>query len=526
MKCFLSSSSSSSRPRCSTTTRTLRILVAIRFLSSTTTTTHGMTTTAKANNNNNNSRKVAIIGGGIAGLSCAQRLSMSHPNQNPGGGGAYDVTVYDTGRLRPGGRCSSRRAGDAPKSNENNDEEFPLLSQYSFDHAAQLISLPTTTATATSDNNDDNHDKNKNDRFRDFQQQLQTWLDQGIVKEFPKNSVCTITNNGVEPILGGSRFFHGIDGMGGLPMAMKQQICDDASSFSFSLEQDVWVSPSSGVKYQKESGKWKLQANGKILGYYDTLLLAHNGKCADRIMSKTPAKDLHKLLRVNFAPTVASHGGHKMTLNSLYSWTICVPTTTKNKSTLSQALPDSFVSGFVQNHPHLRMITCQTRKYNDNDDEDEDDSNNNQHEVWTILSSAKFAKKHKAPQEFLPKETIDRVTELLGEAVQESLGLKEDLEILDQRLQLWGAAVPLNVWENGCGYIYDDKYNVGVCGDWLVEPSIAGAWTSGKLLADRLLEDLSDEQKTSKSSSTGLEGSFERSESAMKLGIASLGDTR
>ena len=118
------------------------------------------------------------------------------------------------------------------------------------------------------------------------------------------------------------------------------------------------------------------------------------------------------------------------------------------------------------------------------------------------------------------------MTELLGEAVQESLGLKEDLKILDQRLQLWGAAVPLNVWENGCGYIYDDKYNVGVCGDWLVEPSIAGAWTSGKLLADRLLEDLSDEQKTSKSSSTGLEGSFERSESAMKLGIASLVDTR
>ena len=40
---------------------------------------------------------VAVIGGGVAGLSCARVLSATHR-----------VTVYDTGKHRPGGRCSSR----------------------------------------------------------------------------------------------------------------------------------------------------------------------------------------------------------------------------------------------------------------------------------------------------------------------------------------------------------------------------------------------------------------------------------
>jgi predicted NAD/FAD-dependent oxidoreductase len=291
--------------------------------------------------------------------------------------------------------------------------------------------------------------------------------------------------------------------MGSLPLNMLE-------NRSFDLQQDVWVSPSSGVRYQANTKKWKLQAKGKTLGYYDQLILAHNGKCADRIMSKSPAEDVHALLRVNFAPTVAANGGKKMTLNSIYSLTICLET----NSPLSQRLPAPFVAGFCD-HPHLRMITCQTRKYPDN--------SNIEHEVWTILSSAKFAKKYKAPQEFLPEETIEQVSLLLLEAVEEMVGTTgEPLKLLDKRLQLWGAAVPLNVWrskegdeKNPAGFIYDSDYKVGVCGDWLVEPSIAGAWTSGRLLAQHL--------SSSKTTTTaGLQGSFERSESASKLGIASL----
>jgi predicted NAD/FAD-dependent oxidoreductase len=207
-------------------------------------------------------QRVAIIGGGIAGLSCAQRL-----------GSQYDVTVYDTGRLRPGGRCSTRQSGDIPKEE---DVDYPLLSKYRFDHAAQLISIPEDNSAM----------------FQDFEKQIQEWQQEGVVQEFPKDSVCTIHKDGkVHPI--SQKFYHGTTGMGGLPLQLLK-------NRSFDLQQDVWVAPSSGVRYQPKTQKWKLQAKGETLGYYDQLIIAHNGKCADRVMSKNPAKDLHALLRVNF----------------------------------------------------------------------------------------------------------------------------------------------------------------------------------------------------------------------------------
>mmetsp|Transcript_11286 Transcript_11286/g.23770 ORF Transcript_11286/g.23770 Transcript_11286/m.23770 type:complete len:118 (-) Transcript_11286:1787-2140(-) len=52
---------------------------------------------------------VAILGGGISGLSCASHLLESHERQSREGQPNFrlEVTVFDTGRLRPGGRCSS-----------------------------------------------------------------------------------------------------------------------------------------------------------------------------------------------------------------------------------------------------------------------------------------------------------------------------------------------------------------------------------------------------------------------------------
>ena len=70
------------------------------------------------------------------------------------------------------------------------------------------------------------------------------------------------------------------------------------------------------------------------------------------------------------------------------------------------------------------------------------------------------------------------------------------------------------MWANNNGFVYDPDNNVGVCGDWLVEPSVAGAWASGKLLANHMLK--------KQNVKIGLDGKFERSESASKLGIASL----
>lgn len=422
----------------------------------------------------NKQRSVAIIGGGIAGLSCAQHLSVDDDDHR------WDVTVYDTGRLRPGGRCSSRQVGDVPKpEDDSTNEQYPLLSTFRFDHAAQLIAAPSPQ------------------EYPAFFQQCQDWLEDGTLKEFPQESVYQISAAGKYDVVDNT-FYHAIDGMGSLATNLVKR------HQSFRLEQDVWVSPSSGVRYQKDTGKWKLQAKGKTLGYYDDLVIAHNGKCADRIMSQTPAKDLHRLLRVNFAPTVPAHGGLKMTLNSIYSLTVVVP----RSSQLSQALPESFICGFVPDHAQLRMISCQTRKY---------PSANDDYEVWNILSSAKFAKKYKAPQEFLPPERVEEVTSLMLQAAETLLKLPSNTlsdQVLESRVQLWGAAVPLNVWQHG--FLWEPKHNVGVVGDWLVDPSIAGAYTSGHCLAQHL--------KQKRTSSHGLvdEGSFIKSQGSSQLGIASL----
>ena len=428
---------------------------------------------------------VAVIGGGIAGLSCATALQKS--------GNYSTVTVFDTGRLRPGGRCSSRLPSDKAKEDAIN---YKLLSNTAIvDHAAQILTVPPG--------------------FTHFAQQVKEWEAQGIVKQFEQETVFEIVCQ--DPVFRlralndgpNVRMFHGVNGMGAIPLTMSKGI---------NIQQDVWVSPSNGVKYG--SNQWKVQGNGKVLGMFDKLVIAHNGKCADRLMSQTPATELHKLLQVNFSPEVPPWGGKKMTLNSIYSLTFAL---NKKGSPLSQALDnEKFICGFVKNQPNLRFLSCNTRKYYPQERDDI--------EIWTVLSSAKFAKKYKGPQENLPDSVVEEVIGLLLTSLEQSLNLLEGtlrgpIEssagtgiILEHRLQLWGAGVPLNTWkasgDGASGFLYDAEHGVGTCGDWLLDPSIAGAWESGRRLAEYM--------NSNPQANVGLEGRFIASKEVGKVGIGSL----
>ncbi|KAG7347735.1 hypothetical protein IV203_016440 [Nitzschia inconspicua] len=321
-------------------------------------------------------------------------------------------------------------------------------------------------------------------------------------------------------------FYYPPEGMSSLSQAMMKE-------GSFKVEQDVWVSPSSGVRFlsqqknndpysQNSPSKWQVRAQGRVLGEYSHLVIAHNGKCADRLMSQTPAKDVHQLLRVNFSDRVPANGGQKMTLNSLYSVTIAL----KSASPLSRALPDSFLCGFVQGHPKLSVVSCQTQKY---PPMSYGNANDETIEVWNILSTATFAKQHKAPQEFLAEEVVANVTQQLVEALEEIVVSNIDNsplldQVVDSRVQLWGAAVPMNVWNaegSKGGFVWDPRFQVGVCGDWLVEPSIAGAWTSGRCIGHHLKE-IRQARHNQNDQSVGLDGRFEASSGVRRLGIASL----
>jgi hypothetical protein len=146
-------------------------------------------------------------------------------------------------------------------------------------------------------------------------------------------------------------------------------------------------------------------------------------------------------------------------------------------------------------------------------------------EVWTALSSAKFGKRYKGAQENLSDDLIEQVTDLMLQSLEESLILPPKSlgrSVLESRLQLWGAGVPLNTWvpdmnkedEEARGFLYDSQYNVGACGDWLLESSVAGAWESGRRLAEFIASD--------PESSVGLEGRFQASTAVDKVGIGSL----
>jgi len=482
---------------------------------------------------------VAVIGGGVAGLSCARALARSSPSR-------FDPTVFDTGRLRPGGRCSSRLPGDAPK-NRRGASRGTVLGNVVIDHAAQILTVP------------------KGEGFGEFAAQVEKWEEEGVIEPFPRGSVCDIlhdkkakeeedgdegsgkpfslrsVNNSQK-----ARMYFGAKGMGSIPAALASAATgDDEETASFQIQQDVWVSPNNGVKYVGGAfdPQWRVSCNGRSLGTFDRLVIAHNGKCADRLMSRTPAKALHSLLRTNFSPTVPQWGGKRMTLNSIYSFTFAIR---RDGSPLAEALGEDVIAAFVRNHPSLRLLTCQTRKHPGSARAAPNA------EVWTVLSSPKFAKKFKAPQENIPDETAEKVTDLLLASLEESLNLprgaiggKDRDGLLDAKLQLWGAAVPLNVWEPSgeaaaaaaatpeggveaptSGFLYDPENGVGAVGDWLLDPSIGGAWESGRRLAEWMVlaEENGKGSKEHVAVSVGLppDGKFRISKAASQAGIGNV----
>jgi len=558
-----------------------------RFISSST------TSILMSSNNSGEKDKlsIAILGGGISGLSCASQLLSQHKSTYKNDSSSkyeLEVTMFDTGRLRPGGRCSSRLPNDKPavvqnrssgtyhikrpcdsqdinSNNSNNNDQtqqVPLNIQkaiYNYgddiaklgpvDHAAQILS---------------------SNNIPNFEVQLEKWLDEGVVETFPEGSVCELVGNENDEMqslselqpLNGEKMYYGKGGMGNIPITMRDYCSsfngygDEYTGQSFRLNQDVWVSPSNGVKYigkEKETNGgylWELRAGKKSLGKYHRLVISHNGKCADRIMSRTPAKAFHSLLRTKFAPYVPQNGGNQMTLNSIYSLVFAVKSEKSDEggngglsSPIAKALSklsSSLLEGSskrvytvnIKNEPSLRLLSCNTLKHHHTQSQNSESDT----EVYTLLSSPTFGKKFKGPQENLPIDLQHKVTIKLLKSLEKSLNLEEGSvinSVIDVKVQLWGAAVPMNTWtshgiskDDVDGFVYDGRGGVGACGDWILDPSVAGAWESGRRLANHLLT----AQELDSKLSVGLpdkvpkedSGKFEPSRSALGSGIGTI----
>lgn len=454
------------------------------------------------------------------------------------------MTLFDTGRLRPGGRCASRLTKDEPAAVKNrssgvmevrracdevasdttakdtsgkevaeniaailkqqftnpNNSRDRIIAMGPVDHAAQILSIPENVVGDADGSC--------------FRNQVDKWLKEGVIQPFPDNSVCelvaakddgtTTSSSSIDsakpklyPIQG--EMYYGKGGMSSIPLAMRDYCTscnrDENNPHSFQIMQDVWVSPSNGVKYignpDSNEHQWELRAGSKSLGKYHRLVIAHNGKCADRIMSKTPARAFHSLLRTKFAPTVPQWGGKEMTLNSIYSLVFAIKTDNKWNGaellTSSMSTPSDIYTVMIRNEPNLRLLSSNTLKHS----HAQNPSSSTTIEVYTLLSSPQFGKQYKGPQENLPLDLMEKVTMKMLTSLEKALHVPKGRivdNVVDLKLQLWGAAVPLNTWTSGgdekCdGFVYDSQYNVGACGDWILDPSIAGAWESGRRLA-------------------------------------------
>ncbi|XP_053325184.1 uncharacterized protein LOC128500164 [Spea bombifrons] len=344
---------------------------------------------------------VAIIGGGIAGLVCAARLSQL---------GLTDTKVFDTGKRAPGGRCSSRFISIGGKL-------------HVFDHAVQFFTVSDL-------------------RFAKIVSFLHS---KKAVKVWPGKIVKL--KKGAEPVqVKDVQAFVGTRGMQSIPETLSSLV---------HVEGNTWVNH---VLWDAVVKKWKVDNHG----WFDYLVVAHNGKCADRLMADCGAPQIHNLLRVKFGPVLSP----KTDIMQLCSLWVLLMAFSKN-------IELCFDGAFVE-HTDISWIGNNTSKYKADNDL----------ECWTVISTRTFGAKHKVPQENIPPSKEKEVTNSLLNAFAEVTGLgRKSIMPCFTKVQLWGAANPLNVLQReDC--VFQASHNVGICGDWLVSPCIEGAAVSGLALAE------------------------------------------
>jgi len=353
---------------------------------------------------------VAVVGGGIAGLVCAARLSQM---------GVPNVTVFDTGKNAVGGRCSSR--------------DVVINGQlHTFDHSAQYFTV-------------------SDHRFAN----IVSFLHQKDAIKQWKGPVGHLRNDGkfranAEP----HQAFVGTDGMKSIPECLASLV---------TIKRPVWVGT---VYWETAMKKWKVDK----YGYFDYLVIAHNGKCADKLMSDAGVPKIHSLLRVRFGERLLPKDA-RMQLCS--QWVLLVAFEKSLGLHYQGAhVEDKDISWIANNTAKLKKDKAQSRS---------------SLECWTIFSTRSFGSANKVPQENVPPKKATEVTNKLLESFAKVTKVpKHKLEPCFSRVQLWGAAVPMNILENGDDCVFDGAHQVAVCGDWLVSPCIQGAAVSAMAVADKI----------------------------------------
>ncbi|EEF31084.1 conserved hypothetical protein [Ricinus communis] len=215
-----------------------------------------------------------------------------------------------------------------------------------------------------------------------------------------------------------------------------------------------WIS-----RLEPFNGMWHLSENGKPCGQFDVIVIAHNGKCANRLLASSGLPLIaRQMKKLDLSPIWA--------LLAAFEEPLPIP---------SGASP--FEGAFVKGVDSISWMGNNSMKLF---------SQSNGPHCWTFFSTAAFGKRNKVPQENIPNSTAEKVKAAMLEGVEVALGLAEGSLKLPfySRVQLWGAALPRN--SPGVACIFDPNGRAGICGDWLLGSNLESAALSGMALANHI----------------------------------------
>jgi len=425
--------------------------------------------------------RVAIIGGGVSGLVCARELARL----------GLESVVFDTGERGPGGRLATRTtadgsfvAGAAAAAAAAAATAPPLLA---FDHAAQLFTADDA----------------------EFQALAREWLDKGWVREWAADKVVCVGGGGgttaaaaaAEAAAPPAPPFYVPSGPSGF-RGLARALADDARATGMvELRFGAWVSR---LTADARTGKWRAASRkaggggggGKDCSdpsgsraaaggddAFDAVVLAHNGKCLNRLAAPMGC------------PLVAAQ---VMRLRLSASWVALLAF----ERTVGAPFEGAFVDaaqdrggGGGGGGGGLAWAGNNSAKL----------GLGGPSECWTLVSTDAFAQRRKVPQERVPADVAAAVARELMEAFAKAAGaaaagggkgrsgpgaarqaspLPLPPLAAPPRVQLWGAALPLN--SPGVPALLDPASRVGVCGDWLLGAGVQSAAASGLALARRV----------------------------------------
>jgi predicted NAD/FAD-dependent oxidoreductase len=254
-----------------------------------------------------------------------------------------------------GGRLATRTAADA--SLRDAPPDLQGASSVAFDHAAQFFACSDPW----------------------FAGEVQRWLDNGWVRHW-HGAVRHVTSDGAftadqdEHTAQAAKLV----AAGGM-RALAEHIADNLAQQGALFRRPCWV-----AKMRASKGQWHLEGRGRSQGAYDAAVIAHNGKCANQ------------LLRPAGVPRVAAQM-RALRLSAI--WVLMVA------FEAPVATPGAWEGAFVDGSGVLAWAANNTKNLQLQLEPGQSDGSQGKHiECWTLMSTPQFGKKHKVPQENVPKE--------------------------------------------------------------------------------------------------------------------------